>query len=48
MAPFIGDMPPGQFVEDGLTADDRALLAQTNRPADVATLSILGLSRLSG
>jgi hypothetical protein len=44
----VSDLLPGQFVEDGLTADDRALLAQTNRPADVATLSILGLSRLSG
>ncbi|BDX30305.1 hypothetical protein TUM20985_08520 [Mycobacterium antarcticum] len=44
----VSDLLPDQFVEDGLTTDDRALLAQTNRPADVATLSILGLSKLSG
>ena len=37
---------PGQLAEDGLSEDERALLAQTNRPSDVATLSILGLSRL--
>lgn len=43
----VSDLLPSQFAEDGLTSDDRALLAQTNRPADVATLSILGLSKLS-
>jgi hypothetical protein len=43
----ISDLLPSQFAEDGLTSNDRALLAQTNRPADVATLSILGLSKLS-
>jgi SLOG cluster2 len=43
----VSDLLPGQFAEDGLTTNDRALLAQTNRPADVATLSILGLSKLS-
>lgn len=36
----------GQLARDGLSEDERALLAQTNRPSDVATLSILGLSRL--
>lgn len=43
----VSDLLPSEFAEDGLSSDDRALLAQTNRPADVATLSILGLSKLS-
>lgn len=43
----VSDLLPSRFVEDGLTSSERALLAQTNRPADVATLSILGLSKLS-
>lgn len=43
----VSELLPGQFAEDGLTTNERALLAQTNRPADVATLSILGLSKLS-
>ncbi len=33
-------------VGDGLPGDERALLAATTRPSDIATLSILGLSRL--
>jgi hypothetical protein len=43
----VSDLLPDRFVDDGLAVDERALLAQTNRPSDVATLSILGLSRLS-
>lgn len=43
----VSDLLPRQYAEDGLTADERALLAQSNRPADVATLAILGLSRLN-
>ncbi|WP_156174108.1 hypothetical protein [Mycobacterium nebraskense] len=43
----VSDLLPNQLADDGLTSNERALLAQTNRPADVATLSILGLSKLS-
>lgn len=43
----VADLLPGCFTSDGLTTNERALLAQTNRPADVATLSIVGLSKLS-
>jgi hypothetical protein len=43
----ISGLLPERMAEDGLTDDERALLAQTNRASDVATLSILGLSRLS-
>lgn len=43
----VSELLPRQYAEDGLTDDERALLAQTNRPADVATLAILGLSRLN-
>lgn len=42
----VAELVPSQLAEDGLTADERTLLAQTNRPSDVATLAILGLSRL--
>lgn len=43
----VSDLLPAEYAEDGLTMNGRALLAQTNRPADVATLAILGLSRLN-
>ncbi|WP_204080262.1 hypothetical protein [Mycobacterium riyadhense] len=42
----VAELMSGRLAEDGLTADERTFLAQTNRPSDVATLSILGLSRL--
>ncbi|WP_341926034.1 hypothetical protein [Nocardioides psychrotolerans] len=39
------DLPSG---EDGLTDEERALLAITHRPSDIATLVVLGLSRHLG
>jgi hypothetical protein len=43
----LSEVLPEHFAEDGLSNEERALLAQTNRPSDVATLAALGLSRLA-
>lgn len=37
---------PAQPSDDGLSPEERALLAQSHRPSEVATLAILGLSRV--
>lgn len=36
----------GSPADNGLTGEEQAVLAATNRPSDVATLTVLGMSRL--